>query len=322
MWSLKIKINSWLGIKPFAVLTIIIMKIKFYKMRIAPFIILLLFSVKGIAQTSYSGFLGKYPITMVMFHYSDGDTRAYYVYDKYNTPIIINGRFDDGKLTLFEKDNNNSITATIKILDFDKKNNEITGQWTNTNHTKTYKISLKKDFDISYGEDKEWNVKELLQSQTTKEHYFKTIITKEKGDFFARITGIKIYEKKTDRLIQTIELDCQLSGIDNVRVGDYNFDGIQDFSVFEASYAGPNTSSIYILRNPDSEKYTVSDFQGTSLEFDSAEKLIYEHNQCCAGTKHMTATYKVVNNKMVLIDKECLEYDDKKEDFIKVKCEQ
>src|SRR3712207_8121262 len=44
-----------------------------------------------------------------------------------------------------------------------------------------------------------------------------------------------------------------------------SFDGLVDFSVFESSYAGPNTSSIYILAIPNSEKYVVSDFSGTSL---------------------------------------------------------
>ena len=133
--------------------------------------------------------------------------------------------------------------------------------------------------------------------------------------------GIIIYQKKTDRLIQTIELDCQLFGIDNVSVGDYNFDGIEDFSVFEASYAGPNTSSIYILRKPNSDQYLKSNFSGASLEFDNDSKLIYEHNQCCAGRSHMNAIYKVVNNEMVLVEKKCLEYDDEKEDFIETECE-
>jgi hypothetical protein len=35
----------------------------------------------------------------------------------------------------------------------------------------------------------------------------------------------------------------------------------------------------------------------------------------------MNATFKVVNNKMVLIEKKCLEYDDEKEDFIETECE-
>lgn len=205
--------------------------------------------------------------------------------------------------------------------EFQEGKQEIKGKWINSDSSKTYEIVLNKDFDIGYGDNLEWQNRELLQYESTKEHYFKTIITKEKGDFYARISGVNIYQKKTDRLIQTIELDCQLFGIDNVSVGDYNFDGIEDFSVFEASYAGPNTSSIYILRNPNSDQYLKSNFSGTSLEFDNDSKLIYEHNQCCAGRSHMNATYKVVNNEMVLVDKKCLEYDDEKEDFIETNCE-
>ena len=291
-------------------------------MRKIVFLILIIYSINGIGQTSYSGYLGEFPITLITYHFSDGDTRAYYVYDKFDTPIIINGKLNTEKLRLFELDNKGKVTATFNFPKFKKEDSEITGKWTKTDNSKTYKISLKKDFDISYGDTLEWKSRELIQSNSTKDHYFKTIITKEKGNFYARISGVEIFEKKTDRLIQTIKLDCQLFGIDNVSVGDYNFDGIQDFSVFEASYAGPNISSIYILRNPNSEKYIVSDFQGTSLEFDSAEKLIYEHNQCCAGRSHMNATYKVVNNKMVLIERKCLEYNDEKEDFIEIECEQ
>ena len=73
-----------------------------------------------------------------------------------------------------------------------------------------------------------------------------------------------------------------------------------------------STSSIYILRNPNSDQHTKSDFSGTSLEFDYDSKLIYEHNQCCAGRSHMNVTYKVVNNQMVLIEKKCLELSKKK----------
>lgn len=280
-----------------------------------------MFSITGKSQSSYSGYLGTFPITFVMYHYGDGESRAYYAYDKFDTPITINGTLKNNELRLIEKDDNGNNFATIVFDEFQEGKQEINGKWINSDSSKTYKIVLNKDFDIGYGDNLEWQNKELLQSESTKEHYFKTIITKEKGDFDARILGVKIYQKQTDRLIQTIELDCQLFGIDNVSVGDYNFDSIQDFSVFEASYAGPNTSSIYILRNPNSDQYLKSNFSGTSLEFDNNSKLIYEHNQCCGGRSHMNATYKVVNNEMVLVEKKCLEYDDEKEDFIETECE-
>src|SRR5690606_29636121 len=134
------------------------------------------------------------------------------------------------------------------------------------------------------------------------------------------VKGVRIYEKNTDRLIQDLELDCQFWGLDNISVFDYNFDGMGDFSVFERSYAGPNTSRLYILRDPNSEKYLISEISGTSLEFDIEKKLIYEHNQCCAGSSHMNATYKLNDNKMVLIERRCVEFDNVTEDFVETDC--
>ncbi|NQY31492.1 MAG: hypothetical protein HRT69_18745 [Flavobacteriaceae bacterium] len=290
-------------------------------MKTILFLFLVMSSLNGMGQSSYSGFLGKSPITLVTYHYSDGVSRAFYVYDKYDTPIIINGNLNEQELQLFERNPKGEILASLNFLNFKKEDKSITGKWINTDSTKSYEISLKKDFDINYGDNVEWQPKELLQSNSTKNHYFKTIITKVKGRFYGRVSGVKIFEKRTDRLIQTIKLDCQLFGIDNVNVNDYNFDDIQDFSVFEASYAGPNTSRVYILKDSNSEKYFVSDFNGTSLDFDKDSKLIYEHNQCCAGRGHMNATYKVVNNKMVLIKQTCLKYDEEKEDYIETKCD-
>ena len=289
-------------------------------MRLILFILLLLFSKAGKSQSSYSGLLGKYPITLVLYHYSDRVSLAYYTYDKYDSPITINGSLKKGELKLFEKDMFGKNSARLVFENFEESSEEIKGKWIKSDNSKTYQISLQKDFVINSGDDLEWKNKELIQSKSTKKHYFKTIITKEKGEFHARISGVKIFEKRTDKLIQTIKLDCQLIGIDNISIGDYNFDGIEDFSVFETSYAGANTSSIYILKNPNSDKYLKSNFSGTSLKFDNDSKLIYEHNQCCAGRSQMNATYKVVENKMILIEKKCLEYNEEKEDFIETEC--
>jgi hypothetical protein len=65
----------------------------------------------------------------------------------------------------------------------------------------------------------------------------------------------------------------------------------------------------------------MSGFSGTSLQFDHESKTITEHNQCCAGSEETISTYKVVNNKMVLIKKECKKYDEEKGNFVTVDCE-
>jgi hypothetical protein len=284
-------------------------------------LILSLIITNSQAQTSYKGRIDKYPIQLVTHIYSDGDARAVYSYDKFDTPIIINGTKSNDKLILYEKDAKGAIQAKLIFREFNNTSNNVIGEWINADSTRRLKITLTKQFEIDNYDETVWADRELLQPASTDEHYFNLLISKDEPGNEARVTGVKIIEKKTDRVIQTIALDCQLWGLENVSVGDFNFDGIDDFSVFEASYAGPNTSSIYILRHPNSERYFVSDFAGTSLEFDSKSKVIFERNQCCAGRSIMTAQYKVVDNKMFLIRKECFEYDEEKEEHVKVECD-
>ncbi len=67
--------------------------------------------------------------------------------------------------------------------------------------------------------------------------------------------------------------------------------------------------------------HTVSEISGVSLEFDYSECVIYEHNQCCAGTRHMNAMYRIEDNKMVLIEQSCIQYDEATEEFVDVPCD-
>ncbi|MBO9585100.1 MAG: hypothetical protein J7574_13145 [Flavobacterium sp.] len=273
------------------------------------------------AQISYKGFIDKYPIEFVSYIYSDGVGSAIYAYSNYDTPIVLKAKLNGKTLVFTEKDKNGKETAKLTFKNYDAKSNQLNGIWKDVNSGKELQINLTKEFDIDYGDNVEWTEKEILQPVSFKDKYFKLVITKEKGSFYAKVSGVKIIEKKTDKLIQKFDLDCELWGLDNMSSGDYNFDGFEDFSVFESSYAGPNTSSIYFLYNPKTGKYFESSFSGTSLEFDASTKRIYEHNQCCAGASVQTAEYKVVNNKMVLIKKTCMEYDGKIQDYKKVKCD-
>ena len=72
---------------------------------------LLMFSITGKSQSSYSGYLGTFPITLVMYHYGDGDSRAYYAYDKFDTPITINGTLKNNELRLIEKNDNGTLVG-------------------------------------------------------------------------------------------------------------------------------------------------------------------------------------------------------------------
>lgn len=267
----------------------------------------------------FTGFIDKHPIELAADISSEGIVDAVYVYSNYNEPIILSGTLKNNKLVLYEKGSKNKNRAKFTFNKFYSNTNRQEGIWTDLRTNKELKISLNKTVEINYGDTIEWKNKELLQSVSINNKYFKLIVSKSKDDYYATVSEIKIIEKKTNKLIQTINVDCQLNGLNSISTGDFNFDGVLDFSIFETSYSGANSSSLYYLYDKKSSKYIESGFTGISLEFDPKTKRIYERNQCCAGTQIMTAEYKVVNNKMVLIKENCYIWDETRQELIERK---
>ena len=282
-------------------------------------IVFLQISLSLFAQTNYKGYIDKSPIELVTHIYSDGDARAIYCYQKIDDPIVINGRQFKDTLVLFEKNKQGKVTATLTLLNFTEKKNTLVGTWKNVQTKQELPIILNKEFELEYGDKIACEDREIIQQVSLKHFYFKLVISKTADYFYPVVSGVKIYQKQTDSLIQFIKLGCQLSGLGSLEIDDYNFDGITDFSVFESSYAGPNTSRKYFLYNPKTKKFFDSNFEGVSLDFDQKTKRISEHNQCCAGRQHTTAKYKVVNNKMVLVEQHCYIWSEKKQDLVERK---
>jgi len=272
------------------------------------------------AQINYKGFIDKYPIEFVTDIYSDGQGTAIYAYSNYDTPIVLNAKLLGKTLVFTEKDKSGKETAKLRFENYNAESEQLNGIWKDLNSGKELKISLTKEFDLNSNTGEEWTEREILQSVSMKGKYIKLVISKDTDGSFG-VSGIKVIEKKTDKLIQKIDIGSPNLGLFNVSVGDYNFDGFEEFSVFESSYAGPNTSRVYFLYNPQTGKYFESSFTGTSLEFDSKTKRIVEHNQCCAGRSIERTEYKLVNNKMVFVKKTCFEYDQKTKDYKKLKCD-
>jgi hypothetical protein len=283
------------------------------------FIFLVLSISRMEGQANYTGFIGEFPVELTTNIYSDEDVRAIYCYTSFDEPIVINGSLVNGTLTLKEKNAGGQTTAVLTFENFSPKATELTGTWTDIRTKKALAIHLVKRFEIESGYDEEWSNKEIIQPVSLKDKYFKLVISKSKENFEPRVSGIKIFQKKTDRLLQSIAVDCQLQGLENIETGDYNFDGYKDFSIFEASYAGPNTSSLYFLYDPKKKNFFNSGFKGVSLEFDAKTKRIFERNQCCMGKTVTTALYKVVKNKMVLTEHHCFKWDEKKEELVERK---
>ena len=142
--------------------------------------IITLISLKGLAQTSYTGFIDKYPIQLAIHGYPDGNVSAVYAYDKYDTPIPINGKQTNNRLELLERNENGQVQARLVFENFDGTSNKLSGEWINSDSTKKLLITLTKVLGDC----------EILQAQSTDSHYFKLMISKEDDDRVAGIFGI------------------------------------------------------------------------------------------------------------------------------------
>ena len=148
------------------------------------------------SQTTYTGFVDKYPIQLVTHIYSDGDARAIYAYDKFDTPILIPGKLKGNRLELNEKDDKGKIQARLIFKNFSQTSDKILGEWINADSTKRLKITLTKQFDFDNNDNTTWINRELLQQESTPTHYFKLLISNDGPENDARVTGVRILEKK------------------------------------------------------------------------------------------------------------------------------
>lgn len=265
------------------------------------------------AQLIYKGFIGKYPIELAVDVTDEDVFHAYYLYTNYGTSIHLMGTIKSTQLVLLEMEKRKE---SFNIDNFNPNSMSLEGTWYDNYETRNKQLAVKLQKVADLGSNYFNNV-EFLQSASLTNLYFKVMLSKESGDYAPRVTGVKVYEKKTNRLVQKISLDgVSFSGFNCVEKGDFNFDGYEDFSVFESSYAGPNTSSLYYLYDASTGKFFDSGFEGVSLEFDYEKKRITEVNSCCAGTSTTEIIYKVVNNKMVELERHCYKYDDRLEEQV------
>lgn len=159
---------------------------------------------------NFTGFIDKYPVTLSFQvydgYYGEPEKKHYnitgvYKYDKFNNPIRLVGKFDQNtnQLEINELDTNQNITATFS-LDFIK--NELNGTWKSGN--KELEVNLKLKNRLSDIGDEEFHNVEILQSNSLKDFYFVGIYSKKGMNLDAQMTGLRIINKKTNKLLQTL----------------------------------------------------------------------------------------------------------------------
>jgi hypothetical protein len=271
-------------------------------------LLLLAGSGKVWGQASYSGSIGTLPIELALDSYSDSEVEGAYLYKKIGTPIALSGKLTRETLTLTETDARGKATARLTIPAFGGSQPTLAGTWQNLATGQKLALALTQQRAPGAVPN------ELLQVSALKACYFKVVLNSSES-----IGSVKLYEKKTGRLVQELKAECELRGVHSVSVGDFNFDGLEDFAVYQQGFAGPNTASLYFLYDPVRKRYIDSGFEGVSLEFDAKTKRVYETNSCCAGSSVQNNVYKVVGNRLVLVAQHCFRWDEKKQQLVERK---
>lgn len=265
----------------------------------------------------FNGFVGNSAIELTIHSYSDGNTKGVYAFKKNDNSIELKGNISGDKLVLYDSDTseNRREQFIIPLVDLNRK--LVKGVWKDLNSGKELSISLTKISQFDLFDETYFSHLEFMQVESTENHYFRLILSKKKIDD-VKVIGVKVYEKVSDSLINYFSIESEFIGFNNVSIDDFNFDGERDFSVFEASYFGRNTTSIYFLKTK-SNNYFKSDFRGVSLQFDTKKELITEHNN--SNGSFQNKLFRVENNRMIFIREECFSYDLYLGEFIQVHCD-
>lgn len=263
----------------------------------------LMIYITSYATTIYKGDINGSKISLFL-----DDREGVYIYNKHKIPIPLEIGKDKEKLILKSND------EIFYFENYDKKKEKIRGKWKKGDKELVVNLEKRLDTDFSLGGDK---IIAIPMFHSTKNEYFWVKINKDEKSSWSRafVEEILIYDKKTRKLLQKIDIkDEELStfiGINSLDVGDYNFDGVIDFSIFGSFFAGPNTISNYFLKNKKNGKYELAEsYSYTSLSFDEKEKKVYSESSSGAGKYRNTITFIIKENILVPTERFSLEISD------------
>jgi hypothetical protein len=204
-----------------------------------------------------------------------------YVYENYtydlfgnkDTLILKNFDFSENKI---KSENDFLIGTSLKFGDFKlKKIFEYNVIWSN-GYKENHKDSKELLSNI------EFNNVEFLQIHSTKDFYFKLLLSKNKKEDI-KITGVNIYSKKNGELIQRIKTKKNYLFYDvfTVEIGDFDFDGNEnDFSLVEGDTRGTNVPHMYFIYDESQNKFIDPNLEGYVFVFDPEKKIATSTKTC------------------------------------------
>jgi len=266
------------------------------------------------AQIIYSGIIENHRVNLVV---SDKFDKAYFTFDKIEKPIFVYGRCVSKMLLLNGTLDSLKQNVSIYSSNFDSLSANLNVS-IEFGTIQKFKGNLKKEFNIR--ELKESTQYELLESKTTNSNYFKLLLLKENNEI--QLKRINVFDKKSDKLLQSIDMNYSFSQ-NNLEVFDYNFDGIEDFSLVERISIS-DTCRVYFFKISQTNQYFKSEISGCSLKFNSDLKTIEKFEGIPKNDSIVvfeTTTFILKNNNLFQVDKKCQEFNGHKGEYINIKCE-
>lgn len=171
---------------------------------------------------NFTGFIGKYPVTLSFQikegYFGETSKKHYniigvYKYDKFNNPIRLEGKFDQktNKIDIYELDVNDKISATFSL---NLNSNKLSGTWEKDKNQ--LQVNLKLKDKLSDLANEEFENIEILQYHSLKDFYFVGSYTKYRESEDAHMRELKIINKKTNKLLQTLNFDKIESSTGNI----------------------------------------------------------------------------------------------------------
>lgn len=186
--------------------------------------------------------------------------------------------------------------------------------------SKDNKINLDKIFEYKeYSLDEaEFSNIDYLQRDSTKDFYFKVIVSKNQNEK-AHIVGVKIFNKKDGRLIQVIDdiSECEFHGYVSIKTNesfDFNFYGNNNsFFIVKDQLSGSNNIDKYYAYSYDEkqQKFVKLNLYGNDFGIDDEDKFAYSYKYCPGKKEDEVISLKnnfkyLENNRYKHVETECL----------------
>ncbi|WP_198236772.1 hypothetical protein [Gilliamella sp. B14384G15] len=318
------------------------------------YILMIVFLIPQVTEAVYrvySGNMGDDKVEFYLLATPDSDFHVIFIEDKTKKieymggPKKIKNDYYFENYTTIDTVNNND-TLIIKNFDFglnqvNSESNELFGYSQKFGDFKLkkefeYNVFAANGYELTRVESKqlfdntEFENIEFLQRSSTKDFYFKVILSKKKKEDI-KITGINVYSKKNGELLQTIKNSkgYVFYTFHAIQIGDFDFDGNEnDFFLQGAESHAANVPQIYYVYDESQNKYIEANLEGYSIQFDSENKIATSTKTC--GDVFVDPMFFTKLNKQYLFNKNkkkydyqdqyCISYENSEEKSIHKKC--